>query len=627
MANDKEYQLDLFSASKPTYRITKPIKLIECFAGIGAQSKALENLGANFESHRISEWAIPSIKAYAAIHCGWKGEPLEGYSLDEMVKMTDGISADYSKPLTEEQRRKKGAKELSVILGAMRAAKDACPDISKVTGESLGIEKEGEGRGHCYVMTYSFPCITADSLILTEDGYKPYSELKVGERVLTKSNTWQRIAKKFDNGTHETYYLQGMGFEDIHCTANHKFWIRHKDGKQEFVEMRDIKKGDLFGMPVIEEEEPFHTDAVDFWYMVGYYLGDGWVSSSSNDVKLACNEEKLAKLKSRLNQVKWGWTCNWEGTCYKLRFHNKEIHDFLKDSFGTGCFEKRIPGEVLRMPREQLQALLDGYLDSDGCRIGDIIQFSSVNRGLVYGMSAIINKVLHRPTRVYKVKADPKKIIQGREVCQHDWYMLRCKLSPSKRDRSFFEDGYVWHPFSKAIKGKDEHVYNMEVENDHSYIIQGCISKNCQDLSQAGTLAGMEKGSGSRSGLLWEIERILLELKDLGERPDVLVMENVPQVHGTRNLKDWQAWVAALDRMGYSSYYKDLNAKDFGIPQNRNRCFMVSILGDWGFEFPRGVELKYPLKGFLQKKADECYYLPDDLAKGFERYDDEGNPI
>ena len=301
----KNEQMDLFSQTREKFKIDKPIRLIELFAGIGAQAKALENLSVPFESHRIVEWAIPSIKAYAAIHCGWRGERLLGYSLDEMVKMTDGISADYNKPLTEAQRRKKGEAELQTILGAMKAEKNVCPDISKVTGENLGIEKEDD-RKHCYIMTYSFPC---------------------------------------------------------------------------------------------------------------------------------------------------------------------------------------------------------------------------------------------------------------------------------------------------------------------------------QDLSLSGLQVGMAKGSGSRSGLLWEVERILRELRERQELPNVLVMENVPQVHGTKNLKDFQEWVLALDGMGYSSYYSDLNAKDYGVPQNRIRCFMVSILGEHGYSFPKKTELKYPLRGFIKKGVDESYYLPEELTKNFEKYDVGGNPF
>ncbi len=100
----------------------------------------------------------------------------------------------------------------------------------------------------------------------------------------------------------------------------------------------------------------------------------------------------------------------------------------------------------------------------------------------------------------------------------------------------------------------------------------------CQDLSLAGKRAGMSKDSKTRSGLLWEIERIILELKELDKLPKVLLMENVPQIHSKDNIDDFNKWIQTLSELGYKSTYKDLNAKNFGIPQNRNRTFMVSIL-------------------------------------------------
>ena len=133
----------------------------------------------------------------------------------------------------------------------------------------------------------------------------------------------------------------------------------------------------------------------------------------------------------------------------------------------------------------------------------------------------------------------------------------------------------------------------------------------CQDLSLAGQLAGMSKGSGTRSGLLWEVERLLEETK---EKPQILLMENVPEVVGTNNLSDFQSWVSKLSKLGYSNFYKVLNAKDYGIPQNRRRCFMISILGDYAYEFPSKIELKYRLKDFLETNVDEKYYLSDKMV-------------
>lgn len=103
----------------------------------------------------------------------------------------------------------------------------------------------------------------------------------------------------------------------------------------------------------------------------------------------------------------------------------------------------------------------------------------------------------------------------------------------------------------------------------------------CQDLSTGGNTKGMGKGSGTRSGLLWEIERILLELKDLGQLPEYLLMENVKAIYAPSNKKDLDQWLSFLESIGYSNgSHLVLNSLDFGIPQHRNRAFIISHLGE-----------------------------------------------
>lgn len=135
----------------------------------------------------------------------------------------------------------------------------------------------------------------------------------------------------------------------------------------------------------------------------------------------------------------------------------------------------------------------------------------------------------------------------------------------------------------------------------------------CTDLSTAGKMAGMEKGSGTRSGLLWEVERLL---KESAELPQVLLMENVPQVHGKKNKASFDEWCAFLESIGYKNYWKDLNAKDYGVPQSRNRCFMLSLLGDYSYEFPQPISLDKTLDDLLEKEVDERYYLSDRALNG-----------
>ena len=123
--------------------------------------------------------------------------------------------------------------------------------------------------------------------------------------------------------------------------------------------------------------------------------------------------------------------------------------------------------------------------------------------------------------------------------------------------------------------------------------------------------------TSTRSGMLWEVERILSECNELKTLPEILVMENVPQVHSEDNKQDFFKWQLRLEEFGYKNYVQDLIATDYGIPQTRNRCFMVSILGDYSYTFPKSIPLKLKLKDMLEDEVDEKYYLSDKMINCF----------
>ena len=165
----------------------------------------------------------------------------------------------------------------------------------------------------------------------------------------------------------------------------------------------------------------------------------------------------------------------------------------------------------------------------------------------------------------------------------------------------------------KVADIRDINAEYLEVTDKDKYCYIMTYSFPCTDLSIAGKMKGMKKGSGTRSGLLWEVERLL---KEMDEKPQVLIMENVPQVHGKRNKDDFKKWISFLESIGYKNYWQDLNAKDFGVPQNRQRCFMVSLLGNYTYHFPKpkdGTSIK--ISDLLENTVEEKYYLHSEKAK------------
>ena len=136
----------------------------------------------------------------------------------------------------------------------------------------------------------------------------------------------------------------------------------------------------------------------------------------------------------------------------------------------------------------------------------------------------------------------------------------------------------------------------------------------------AGLQAGGDKGTGTRSSLMWETVRIIENVK-----PKYVIWENVKNLLSKKHRHNFDSYIEVMDKLGYNSYYQVLNAKDYGIPQNRERVFTISIRKDidTGYIFPEKQELKLKLKDVLESEVDEKYYLSDKLIAGLIRQEDK----
>ncbi len=167
-----------------------------------------------------------------------------------------------------------------------------------------------------------------------------------------------------------------------------------------------------------------------------------------------------------------------------------------------------------------------------------------------------------------------------------------------------------WHKVKESLNGDDIDLFTY--------------SSPCQDISQAGKQMGLKEGSGSRSALLWYVSDAVEILK-----PKYLLQENVAALVSKKFMPDFQLWLDRLESLGYVNVWARLNAKNFNVPQNRDRVFCLSMRKDVAFKykFPQEVELTRKLEDILEEEVDERYFLKDDAVGKFLKANDKDSAV
>ena len=560
-------------------------------------------------------------------------------------------------------------------------------------GKNLGDISKVEKLPYADLVTYSFPCFVPGTMVLTDNGYKNIEDIQEGDMVLTHTNQYQKVVKPMKNYCNSyVYKINAMCSDPIYTTEEHPFYVRKKyykysldcvyeNGKEkrqrlftepEWIKAKDLTKDYYVGIAINQKSEipkwdgmTFHwsdgrgdrhsnklgqyMDKRDFWWIIGRYLGDGWLvdgygKNPSYGIKICCANNETKEITTVLDRLGMHYTTSTERTVNKIQLSSKELYTFCSQ-FGRGAANKHLTSVILNLPTDLLKSFLDGYISADGSFTQNKYKVTSVSKELIYGIGQCVAKAYHTPFSVYKVTRPKTCVIEGRTVNQKDSYDLTFMLDRQRAAQAFYEDGYIWcHINSITTEDYDGYVYNMEVENDNSYVVQNIIVHNCTDLSVAGKGEGMVNkcdtcgyswpidfsnveetvicpecgatvSSSTRSGLLGQVQRLLSVAKENNTLPKYLLLENVKNLVGKKFIGQFEAWVKWLDSIGYNTSWKVLNGKHYDIPQNRERVFAISIRKDIdtkSFIFPETIPLTTRLKDMLEKNVDERFYLPDD---------------
>lgn len=503
---------------------------------------------------------------------------------------------------------------------------------------------------------FGFPCFPAGTLIKTDKGLIPIENLKVGDNVLTHKKRYMPIVQTMNRVTKETYHISAYGTENLVTTAEHPFYVTKKSkiwdsekrsyGRHfadfEWVKAKDLTSDHYLTIPIEQEEKPINWDGIEysrhgtvyklcnlpldndeFYWFIGRWLGDGWTTETTrNDsnkprqkVVLCCSHEETVDVLGHIAETGLRYTTSREKTTTKFIFSNNELFAFLR-RYGHGAENKFVHQELLQLPKRLLKLVLDGYFSADGCIVDGRYKATTISRKLAYGIAACINKVYHRGCAIYHTERAKTHKIESRTVNQQDTYQIVFTKENHKQDKAFYKDGYICVPIRNIEVNHEQcTVYNIGVREDESYTANAICVHNCQDISVAGKQKGLQEGE--RSGLFYEIMRLLAGRRQ-EDRPRWLLIENVKNLLSIGSGFDFARLLCEVGWHGYSLQWDTLNSKNYGVPQNRERVFIVCYLGNI-----RGREV-FPLRRTDGENPCELNEITQGLSMAYRVYNPDG---
>lgn len=432
---------------------------------------------------------------------------------------------------------------------------------------------------------FGFPCFVRGTYILTEKGYIPIENVSVGDRVLTHKGRWKAVTSVMQRDNARIWNVNGFGILPTGTTAEHPYYVTRVSEPIEFKPVKGLNDS-YYSTMVLPDEEP-NKYSKEIWWIIGRYIADGWRVRRQDRprggrIVFAVSDKKREEFEHRLSEANLHGTYTEERTCGKYHVCNNQLYEYL-GIFGEYAYGKRIPREALCLPREKAEYFYNGYMSGDGRN--DKEEATSTSAAVILGMCIIAQRLGKPVPAVYYTKRDSKCTIEGRECKQRDTYTFRIS---NKSVKGYYRGRYVCRKLYQPTESDQyETVYNLSVEEDESYIANGAIVHNCQDISVAGKQLGFQ---GNRSSLFFRVMYLIGQLKE-EDKPTYLFIENVKNLLSVNGGWDFARLLIEMEQGGYDAEWQVLNSKDFGVPQNRERCFIIGHLRG------RSAAEIFPVKG------------------------------
>lgn len=449
-------------------------------------------------------------------------------------------------------------------------------------------------------------CFTAGHLVMTARGQVPIELVEVGDVVLTHRNRWREVVRIQARESTNLVTVKGQGHTGITTTATHRFWARPSAmtwandirryrrtyAPASWIEAADlVDRGALWGTPTTpdpltaEELPPVFAQSDNGWWLLGRWLGDGSLSFGRNhEVTITCGFHETADLEPVLADTGVRWHRSNKRTAAVYSVGCLESRDWLMRNCGHGAANKQLPPWTFTLGTDERRALLDGYMSADGGATQRRHRASTASRALAVTVRLLAESLGHRVSMAFDNRT--AYTIEGRtSVARRQWIVhWEPGLSDTRAPEAFEDDGHAWSRVRSVVHHPDrtETVYNIEVAEDHSYVLDGIVVKNCTNHSIAkGARRAPEPdlfnpvpdAAAERSrATMWDVPRFT-EI----HRYAAVIVENVVDV---ARWAPYRAWLMAMDDLGYEHevvYMNSMHAWERGdaAPQSRDRFYAV----------------------------------------------------
>lgn len=389
-------------------------------------------------------------------------------------------------------------------------------------------------KGQADLVVGGSPCFPAGTLILTSEHLKPIEEIKVGDMVLTHRNRWRRVTAT-GSKIADTIVLRGNGVSSLECTPNHPFYARTR----------------------VHRESGYGYEYKQEWIPATDMVGRQWLNmnAATEPLPVPALPDGVSLTEPFLRLIGTWLSLGQSSSLPAFRFDSQSINRWVMKQFGGK--EKHIPSWVYGLSENLRISLLEGYFQRM-----DSVRYAQPCSGmqLLVGMKILAAGAGYRSSILYE---------ENPSIHSTGTYRIKFNTSPIDPD-DFDDDGYWGRVNEKTVGRSNVLVYNLEVEDDHSYVAAGIAVHNCQSFS----VAGKREGLAGASGLMFEYIRAVREL-----RPRWFVWENVPGAFTSERGEAYRQLLSEMDALGYGLAWRVLDAQFFGVAQRRERVFLVGSLG------------------------------------------------